>query len=192
MLNLKTQQFEANKGAGEAFIEYSGQKNRIEGQFSGQGLQSFSEQQFTNALIKTTRKNKKSVYFLQGHKERDIMSEKDETGILSFKQMLEKNSLTVSTINLAEKNEVPADASAVLIIDPQSVFQKFEIETIEAYLVNGGALILALDQKNSAGLESLLARMGIEHQKQYIFNILNSPMGQVVNSSQPTVAVHYS
>ncbi len=58
--------------------------------------------------------------------------------------------------------------------------------------MNGGALILALDQKNSAGLETLLARMGVEHQKHYVFNILNSPMGQVVNSSQPTVAVHYS
>ncbi len=94
----KTQEFEANKGAGEAFIEYAGQKNRIEGQFSGQGLQSFSEQQFTNALIKTTRKNKKSVYFLQGHKERDLTSDKDETGLLSFKQMLEKNSLNVSRL----------------------------------------------------------------------------------------------
>ncbi len=187
-----TEEFGANKGSGEAFIQYLGQKNRIEGQFSGQGLQSFSEQQFTNALIKTTRTTKKSVYFIQGHKERDLISEKDETGVFSFKQMLEKNSLNVSTLILAEKNEIPADASAILIVDPQSTFQKFEIETIEAYLINGGSLVLALDQKNTAGLDSVLNHLGLEHQKHYVFNILNSPMGQVVNSGQPTVAVHYS
>lgn len=187
-----TQDFGANKGSGEAFIEYHNQKNRIESQFSGQGLQSFSEQQFTNALIKTTRKTKKTVYFMQGHNERNIDSEKDETGILSFKQMLEKNSLNISVLNLVEKNEIPADANAVLIIDPQLKFQKFEVETLTTYLVNGGSLVLALDQKNSAGLEGFLDQLGVIHEKQYIFNILNSPMGQVVNSQQPTVAVHYS
>ncbi len=187
-----TQDFGANKGSGEAFVEYKGQKNRIEGQFSGQGLQNFSEQQFTNALIKTTRKTKKSVYFVQGHSERNLESEKDETGILSFKQMLEKNSLVVGTINLIEKNEIPADANAVLIIGPQQKFQKFEIETLQAYLTNGGSLILALDQKNTAGLDGFLDQFGLVHEKQYIFNILNSPMGQVVNSQQPTVAIRYS
>jgi ABC-type uncharacterized transport system involved in gliding motility auxiliary subunit len=187
-----TQDFGANKGSGEAFIDYNNQKNRIEGQFSGQGLQSFSEQQFTNALIKTTRKEKKSVYFLQGHSERNIDNEKDETGILSFKQMLEKNSVVVSTLNLIEKNEIPTDASAVLIIDPQLKFQKFEIDTLSNYLAAGGSLVLALDQKNTAGLEGFLDQFGVLHGKQYIFNILNSPMGQVVNSQQPTVAVQYS
>lgn len=187
-----TQDFGANKGSGEAFVEYKGQKNRIEGQFSGQGLQSFSEQQLTNALIKTTRKSKKTVYFMQGHNERNVENEKDEAGISSFKQMLEKNSLNVAMLNLAEKNEIPTDANAVLIIDPQLKLQKFEIETLSAYLVNGGAMVLALDQKNSAGLENFLEQFGIQHEKQYIFNILNSPMGQVVNSQQPTVAVKYS
>ena len=186
------QDFGATKGSGEAFIEYNGQKNRVEGQFSGQGLQSFSEQQFTNALIKTTRKTKKSVYFMQGHSERNLDSEKDETGVWSFKTMLEKNSLTVNTLNLALKNEIPADASAVIIIAPQQKFQKFEIETLEAYLVQGGSLVLALDQKNTAGLEGFLDHLGVVHEKQFIFNILNSPMGQVVNSQQPTVAVQYS
>jgi ABC-type uncharacterized transport system involved in gliding motility auxiliary subunit len=187
-----TQEFGANKGGGEAFVEYKGQKNRIEGQFTGQGLQNYSEQLFTNALIKTTRKNKKSVYFLQGHNEKNLESEKDETGILSFKQMLEKNSLTVGVLNLIEKNEIPADASAVLIIGPQQKFQKFEIETLQSYLTNGGSLILALDQMNSAGLEGFLDQFGVVHEKQYIFNILNSAMGQVINSQQPTVAIHYS
>lgn len=187
-----TADFGANKGSGEAFVEYNNQKNRIEGQFSGQGLQSFSEQQFTNALIKTTRKSKKTIYFIQGHNERNLDDEKNETGVSSFKQMLEKNSLIVSALNLVEKNEIPPDASAILIIDPQQKFQKFEIETLTAYLVSGGSLVLALDQKNSSGLEFFLEQFGIQHEKQYVFNILNSPMGQVVNSQQPTVAVQYS
>jgi len=187
-----TESFGANKGMGEAFVEYNNQKNKIESQFLGQQGQKFGEQEITNAIIKVSRTNKKTIYFLEGHQERDIENEQNEFGAYAFKQMLEKNSFNVKKLNLALTTDVPQDASVIVVLGPQIQLQKFEIEAIVKYLTRGGSLFLTLDNKISANFQNLLSRFGLKHDQQFIFNILNSPMGQIVNSGQPTVAVDYS
>lgn len=175
--------FGATKGAGEAFIDFKGNKNRIE---------NYTEQDFTNAVIKVTRTTKKIIYFVTGHKERDLEQEKDETGISSFKQMLEKNSYITKSLSLIAEPQIPADANAVVIAGPQQNFQPLEIKALESYLEKGGSLLIALDDRNSAGLLPILNSAGLDYQKLYIFNVYNTPMGQVVNAQSPTVAVNYS
>lgn len=187
-----TQEFGATKGAGEGFIEYNGQKNRIESQGSSANAANYSEQDFINALIKTTRKEKKKIYFLQGHGERDAANEKSETGVSALKQMLEKNSYTVESYNMIEKGGLPMDANVIAIFNPENTFQKHEVNALQDYLNNGGALLLTFDEKNMAGLADLIKLMGIAIEKNYIFNIFNSPSGPVINAQQPTVAVQYS
>ena len=188
----ETTDFGANKGNGEVFVEYKGQKNRVESQFLGNQGQKYNEQDFTNAVIKVTRKEKKTVYFVEGHEEREMENEQDTAGAFAFKQLLEKNSFIIKKLNLVQATEVPADASALVILGPQSPYQKFEITALEHYLGKGGSLFLTFADKNTAGLSGLLADFGLKLDQQYIFNILNSPMGQVVNANQPTVAVDYS
>ncbi len=178
-----TQDFGAAKGSGEAFIEYKGNKNRIE---------NYTEQDLTNALIKVTRNLKKTIYFTEGHKERTSDQDKDESGVSSFKQMLEKNSYIVKTLSLAAQGEVPADASAIMILGPTQNFQATEIKFIENYLEKGGAVYISFEKGNTAGLGSLLNTLGVELEKYYVFNVYNTAMGPVVNAQSPTVAVNYS
>ncbi|MCM2355024.1 MAG: hypothetical protein NDI63_15500, partial [Pseudobdellovibrio sp.] len=66
------------------------------------------------------------------------------------------------------------------------------IDAIAKYLSAGGSLLLTLDDKNTAGLSGLLNTFGLKLEPHYVFNVINSPMGQVVNSQEPTVAVDYS
>lgn len=187
-----TADYGANRPVGEVFIEYKGQKNRVESQFLGsQGLK-FNEQDFTNAIIKVTRKEKKIVYIVEGDEERNIEDEKNQRGVSSFVQMLEKNSYTVKKINLVKATSIPDEANAVVILGPQSTLQNFQIAAITKYLSNGGSLFLTFDDKNTAGLSGLLNTFGLKLEPHYIFNVVNSPMGQVVNSNEPTVAVDYS
>lgn len=187
-----TADYGANRPVGEVFIEYKGQKNRVESQFLGsQGLK-FNEQDFTNAIIKVTRKEKKIVYIVEGDEERNIEDEKNQRGVSSFVQMLEKNSYTVKKINLVKATSIPDEANAVVILGPQSTLQNFQIAAITKYLSNGGSLLLTFDDKNTAGLSGLLNTFGLKLEPHYIFNVINSPMGQVVNSNEPTVAVDYS
>lgn len=187
-----TAEFGANRPIGEVFISYKGQKNRVESQFLGSQGQKFNEQEITNAIIKVTRKEKKIVYIVEGDEERNIEDEKNQRGVNAFVQMLEKNSYTVKKINLIKATSVPAEANALVILGPQSTLQKFEIDAITKYLSAGGSLLLTLDDKNTAGLSGLLNTFGLKLEPHYVFNVINSPMGQVVNSQEPTVAVDYS
>jgi ABC-type uncharacterized transport system involved in gliding motility auxiliary subunit len=173
----------ANKGSGEAFIDYKGSKNRIE---------NYSEQDFTNAIIKVTRKHKKIIYFLEGHGERSLDDEKSETSLFGFKQLLEKNSYTVKTINLTSSLTIPNDATAVVIAGPTQQLQISEIISLEDYLNSGHSLLVMLDEKETYGLNPLLKKMGIELDPNYVYNVFDSPMGSVVNAQAATVAVEYS
>ncbi|MEK6627920.1 MAG: Gldg family protein [Bdellovibrionota bacterium] len=177
------QEFGATKGTGEAFIEYKGNKNRIE---------NYSEQDFTNALIKLTRKEKKHIYFLEGHNERSVDDEKSEVSLYGFKQMLEKNSYDVKKLNLLITLKVPEDAHVLVIAAPTQQIQSFEIRAIEEYLKQGGNLFLMLDEKNSFGLASLLKKFGLELETHYVYNVFDTPMGKVVNAQAATVGLQYS
>jgi ABC-type uncharacterized transport system involved in gliding motility auxiliary subunit len=176
-------EFGANKGTGEAFVEYKGNKNRIE---------NYTEQDFTNAIIKMTRKEKKNIYFVEGHNERSLDDEKGEGSLFGFKQMLDKNSYNVKKVSLAAGTPIPADAHVIVIAGPTQQFQPSEIKILENYLTGGGNLFLMLEEKNTLGLAPLLKFMGVELEPHYVFNIFNSPMGQVVNAQAATVAVQYS
>lgn len=175
--------FGATKGPGEAFVDYKGNKNRIE---------NYTEQDLTNAIIKVTRSTKKIIYFLEGHKERNSEQDKDESGVSNFKQMLEKNSYVVKTLSLVGQPEIPADADAVAILGPEQNFQSFEVHALENYLEKGGSVLLALDDRSAGGLQGFLSRFGIELEHFYVFNVYSTPLGQVVNAQSPTVAVNYS
>lgn len=177
------QDYGASKGTGEAFIEYKGGKNRIE---------NYTEQDFTNAIIKVTRAEKKHIYFLEGHGERSIDDEKGEGSVYGFRQMLEKNSYDVKKINLIKEQKVPDNAEVLVIAGPSQQFQAFEIKAISDYLARGGSLMLMLDEKKAFGLEDLLKIFGLELESHYVYNVFSSPMGKVVNAQAATVAVDYS
>ncbi len=178
-----TQDFGANRGSGETFIEYKGSKNKVE---------NYTEQDFTNALIKVTRTKKKNIYFIEGHNERNIDQDKNELGVSSFKQMLEKNSYLTKTLSLTLQPDVPTDADALLVLGPTQNFQPFELKAVERYLEKGGSVLLAFENHNSVGLQSILNSVGLELEKFYVFNVYTTAMGQVVNAQSPTVAVNYS
>lgn len=178
-----SQDFGANKGTGEAFIQYKGNKNRIE---------NYTEQDFTNAVIKLTRTTKKNIFFLEGHGERNVDSEKDETSLYGFKQLLQKNSYAVQTFSFSTTPQVPSNVDALIIADPKQSFQDFEVKAIEDYLERGGTLMLALDSQIPTGLQKVTTKLGIELASYYVFNVFDTPMGPVVNAQSPTVGVQYS
>ncbi len=177
------QDFGANKGSGEAFIDYKGSKNRVE---------NYTEQDFTNAIIKVTRTAKKTIFFLEGHGERSLDQEKDEASLFGFKQLLEKNSYIVQKLSLVTNPQVPANADAVVIADPKQGFQEFEIKALENYLARGGAIYISFDDQIPAGLQKLTTALGVELESFYVFNVFDSPMGAVVNAQSPTVGAQYS
>lgn len=171
-----------DKGSGVVFLDYKGRRNRIE---------KIDEQEFTSALVKVTREEVKTIYFTVGHGEKSLTEAKEGLGLNSLKVMLENNRYTVKPLPLVQTSKVPEDASVVVIAGPIQDFQDFEVTALENYLKKGGSILLALESQNSVGLEKLVAKAGLKLGNNYIFNIVDTVMGQGINQG-PTVGTLFS
>ena len=103
-----------------------------------------SEQEFTGALVRLMNPGEKVVYFLAGHGERSP----DETGDEHLSQVrdnLETKNYIVKTLNLLAANAIPVDAAVLVVAGPQVPITQAEVELIEAYLANGGALVVLME-----------------------------------------------
>ncbi|MBN1113908.1 MAG: Gldg family protein, partial [Oligoflexia bacterium] len=103
-----------------------------------------TESDITNAIIKLSRKEKKMIYFLTGHGERDIESEQPE-GYLSAKKALDGQSYDIGTLNLMSAGAVPNDSALLIIAGPKKAFFKKEAELVEKYIKSGGAVYILSD-----------------------------------------------
>lgn len=175
-------EFGATRPSGEAFISYKDKKTRIEGP---------TEQDFVNAMIKSTRQTFKTIYFTTGHGERALDQDKNPLAVSAFANLLSKNSYKVEPLNLFQTGKIPEDASVVIIAGPTEMFQRNEIELLHSYMASGGQLLIFLENKLSAGLEPVLNPLGIELQPYYVGNVFTRDGQPYVDIRVPTVAVQF-
>jgi ABC-type uncharacterized transport system involved in gliding motility auxiliary subunit len=83
----------------------------------------------------------RTVYFLTGHGEFDPMQAGDESYSLA-KSSLEAKNYTVKVLNLLTDKTIPEDAEVIVIAGPLEPLTNEEVQTLGAYLDNGGALIV--------------------------------------------------
>jgi ABC-type uncharacterized transport system involved in gliding motility auxiliary subunit len=103
------------------------------------------EQDLTNALIKAVQGKEKTVYFVQGHGERDTAGSDRRTGYSGIAQALQIDNFKVDKLALAQQKTVPEDASVVVIAGPQADYLPEEIAMLREYLKRGGRLLFLLD-----------------------------------------------
>lgn len=180
---LMAKEFGATRPTGEAFIAYKDKKTRIEGT---------TEQDFVNAMIKSTRSAFKTIYFTAGHGERAIDQDKNPLAVSAFANLLTKNAYKVESLNLFQKGEIPKDASVVVIAGPTDKFERGEIELLHSFMAQGGQILIFLENKFSAGLEPVLNPLGIELQPYYVGNVFTRDGQPYVDIRQPTVAVQFA
>jgi ABC-type uncharacterized transport system involved in gliding motility auxiliary subunit len=119
------------------------------------------EQKLTNAMLKVTSSEPKTIYFLTRHGERDIAMESEE-GFSRIKTRLESQNYVVKTLDLTSAPEVPKDAAALIIAAPQKDLFEEEIGAVTDYLNDGGSLLVMLDPGvNTPRLTGILNRIGI-------------------------------
>lgn len=110
------------------------------------GSPRLEERDFTNALINVLRKTEPKVYFLTGHQERDILDEEEQSGGSIFGNLLRGESYRTERLAIQiSAPEIPADADVIVINNPSMDFHPVEIEVLDAYLMNGGRLLLLID-----------------------------------------------
>ena len=120
---------------GTVVIDYKGRTERVVGD---------SEQELTNAIIKVVSGAKKTLYFLQGHGERDPNSS-ERPGFSTIKSALERENYGVERLALIQAGAVPDQATAVVVAGPTSDLLAPEFAALEAYLAKGGKVFLMVD-----------------------------------------------
>lgn len=102
-----------------------------------------SEEGITNAIVRLL-KGQKSVYFIQGHTERDI-EDTERTGFSNLKKALENENYVIKSQILLQNLTIPADAALIVIAGPRNDYLAQEAEAIQKYLEAGGRALFMLD-----------------------------------------------
>lgn len=138
---------------GTIVLQYKDRTERVE---------SNTEQEITNGIIKVVTGRQRKVYFTQGHGEKDTgVSERG--GYSGISTQLTRDNYTVEKLPLAQQGEVPADAAVVAVAGPRTDFLPGEIDALKRYLDKGGKLMLLLDPPDKADDPPLTNLIALAH-----------------------------
>ncbi|MFB3921034.1 MAG: GldG family protein [Terriglobia bacterium] len=138
--------------------------------------QTETEEGVTNAVVRLL-KGQKTIYFIQGHGERDVESS-ERLGYANFKKALENENYLTKTQVLMQKMEIPADCSLLVIAGPKNDYLPQEIDVIKKYLEGGGhALVLVDPGMEIPNLAKLLADWNVTVRNDLVID--ENPIAQV-------------
>lgn len=163
---------------GTVVVDYMGRRERVT---------SDTEQDLTNALIKAISGMERSVYFLQGHGEKDP-ARMERDGYSAVTEALRRDNYKVEPLVLAQQNDVPADATVVVIAGPTSDLLPAEVEALRRYLARAGKLMVLVDPPVNAqagplpNVEGLLKEWGIALGSNVVVDVSGA-------TNEPSIAV---
>ncbi|MBQ7801886.1 MAG: GldG family protein [Oscillospiraceae bacterium] len=115
------------------------------------------ESSLTSAIYYVTGQELPVLYALTGHGESELSAD--------FSTAVEKENITMETLNLLTEEDVPDDCDCLMILLPQSDLTAAELPVIREYLKNGGDLLLITDPQEESGsrpnLDALMADYGV-------------------------------
>ena len=184
---LHARQYEV-QSYGTVVFEYEGRLERVVAD---------TEQELTNALIKAIEGEERTIYFVQGHGEKDVRSA-ERDGYNGISDALTRDNFRVETLVLAQQTDIPADASVVVVAGPQTDLFPGEIDSLRAYLDRGGKALFLIDpsETNDAtpltNLSELFAEWAITLGNDVVVDA--SGMGRLIgtDASVPVVAEYPS
>lgn len=148
-----------------------------------------SETEILKGMLRLLNPGNNVVYFLTGHGERDI-EQPGDAAMTRAKSTLESKNYTIKTLNLLAENQIPEDATLIVIAGPLQPVSEDEVNLLKEYLDGGGSLIVmedptALTEFGDASdpLADMLAQdWGITFNNDIVIDL---------NSPQPTTAAAF-
>lgn len=136
---------------GEMLVQYGG---RVE------HLTVLSEQALTGALLRLAHSKDKLLMYLEGHGERKLEGIANHD-LGEFGKRLRQNGYRLGSLNLTIAQDVPANASMLLITQPQIYLLPGEVDKLLRYVAQGGNILWLLDAEPLHGLEPLAEKLGL-------------------------------
>ena len=173
---------------GTIITEYMGRTERVTNN---------AEQDLTNALIKVMNPQAKKVYFLSGHGEKDpAKSERD--GYSTIADSLKRDNYQFDKLVLAQTNEIPKDATVLIIAGPRTDLLEQEIPLINDYLTSRtGKLFVLMDPPDDfkqpqqmPRLTGLLKEWGINATQSVVVDVSGRTQVATVPVAAPPYPTH--
>lgn len=134
------------------------------------------EQKLTNALLRVTRKEQKTIYFMTGHDEKST-NDHGKEGYSAVKEAIEDQNYLVRDLLMMRAAEVPADASVLIIAGAEKALFPEETSALEAFVDQGGHVLILIDPETDTGLTTFLKSYGIEVGQDIIVDKLSRIFG---------------
>ena len=173
---------------GTLVVEYMGRTERVTNN---------AEQDLTNALIKVMNPQAKKVYFLSGHGEKDPgKSERD--GYSTIADSLKRDNYQFDKLVLAQTNEIPKDATVLVIAGPRTDLLEQEMPLISDYLTSRtGKLLVLMDPPDDfkqpmqmPRLTALLKEWGINATQSVVVDVSGRTSVATVPVAAPPYPTH--
>jgi len=136
---------------GEMLVQYGG---RVE------HLTMLSEQALTGALLRLAHSKDKLLMYLDGHGERKLDGVANHD-LGEFGKRLQQNGYRLGSLNLTIAQDVPRNASMLLITQPQIDLLPGEVDKLLHYVERGGNILWLIDAEPLHGLEPLAEKLGL-------------------------------
>ncbi|NTU59704.1 MAG: GldG family protein [Deltaproteobacteria bacterium] len=140
-----------------------------------------TEEAVTNALVRVTRRSRKTVYFLSGHGEHDI-EDTQRNGYSAAAKALENQGFAPKPLLLLREGEVPRDCDVLVVPGPAKALPHKEEEAVDRYLERGGKVLLLVDPLTPPAPDEILAKWGVALRDDVIID----PMSRLFGGSFTT------
>ena len=135
------------------------------------------EQDFVTPLLVVTGEGEKSVYFLVGHGERNPTSQTEESGYFLAAESLRSEGYEIQGLDLqnqkivarqsgeeagGEEDPNEVSPSVIVIAGPQKNLLPNEADALNAYMKDGGRMLLLLDPETPDTFREFLSKWGLE------------------------------
>lgn len=141
------------KAEGELVVEYQKRSEHL--------IPPYAEQDMTNLLVRLARTEQRTVMYLDGHGERNLIGLKNHD-LGDFGSQLEKKGFKLANPDLTLAQGVPTNGAMLVIASPQVDVSEVEAEKIRTYIESGGNLLWLLDDVDLNGLESIAQYLNLE------------------------------
>lgn len=157
----------AIRGNGEMVVEYEGRSEHIT---------TLNEQTLSSALMRLAHSKKQLLMYLGGHGERKLDGAANHD-LGEFGGRLQHLGYRIASLNLTVAQDVPDNASILVLTHPQTKLMPGEVKKLLHYIDNGGNLLWLVDAEPLRGLEPLAEKLGIS----FMPGIVVDPAAQEMN-----------
>lgn len=138
------------------------------------------EEAFTGAILNVTQEKQTTIYFVQGHGERQF-DDYDRVGISGIANALKRDNCRIAPLNIMDKKKIPDDCDVLIVAGPSKAYLTEELNIIRNYLENRGNLLLMLEPavppNITTGFRTLLGEYGmVVRDDIVIYNTVKMPL----------------